>query len=65
MALAMKSKVVATPRATRPAARMPVVRASAVAGEVPDMNKRNIMNLILAGGVGLPALGMYVPYSSY
>ncbi|KAI8467602.1 MAG: cytochrome b6-f complex iron-sulfur subunit, chloroplastic [Monoraphidium minutum] len=59
MALALRQN--AALRAGRPAvaSRRPVmVRAAAVAGEVPDMNKRNIMNLILLGGVGAPATGM-------
>jgi hypothetical protein len=30
--------------------------ASAAAGEVPDMNKRNLMNLLLLGAIGLPGL---------
>lgn len=29
------------------------------------MNKRNIMNLILLGGIGLPATGLAVPYALF
>lgn len=50
-------------RASRPVrARAPVVRAAAVPAEVPDMNKRNIMNLILLGGISLPVAGLAGPY---
>ncbi|KAJ9510406.1 hypothetical protein QJQ45_015876 [Haematococcus lacustris] len=42
-----------------------VVRAATVAGDVPDMEKRNVMNLILASGVGLPVAGMAVPFLSF
>lgn len=55
-------------RAQRPAvaSRRPVmVRAAAVASEVPDMNKRNIMNLILLGGVAVPATGMLGAYALF
>ncbi|GBF93340.1 hypothetical protein Rsub_06378 [Raphidocelis subcapitata] len=54
MAFALSNKL-SLRQAARPApaARRPVavVRAAAAAGEVPDMNKRNIMNLILLGGL--------------
>jgi len=41
------------------AARVNVVtRANAAAGEVPDMGKRNVMNLLLVGAVGLPATSL-------
>ena len=43
----------------RAPARAAVARpcvASAAAGEVPDMNKRNLMNLLLLGAIGLPGL---------
>ena len=29
--------------------------AAAVSGDVPDMGKRNVMNLLLVGAIGLPA----------
>ena len=41
----------AAPRAPIQRAARLVTRAGAVAGEVPDMEKRNIMNLLLAGAV--------------
>ncbi|KXZ51158.1 hypothetical protein GPECTOR_13g645 [Gonium pectorale] len=44
---------------------MPVVRAAAVSSEVPDMNKRNIMNLILAGGAGLPITSLALGYAAF
>lgn len=30
-----------------------------------DMNKRNIMNLILLGGIGLPVAGLAGPYALF
>lgn len=39
------------PRAPIQRAARLVTRAGAVVGEVPDMEKRNIMNLLLAGAV--------------
>jgi cytochrome b6-f complex iron-sulfur subunit len=67
MALALGNKLSLRQAACRPSvARRPVmVRAAAVAGEVPDMNKRNIMNLILLGGVGAPASGMLGAYALF
>lgn len=47
--------------ATRKVTSMNVLSGFA-AGEVPTMQKRNIMNLILAGGLALPTLGMLGPY---
>jgi cytochrome b6-f complex iron-sulfur subunit len=45
---------------------MPVVRAAAIsADKVPDMEKRNIMNIILAGGIGLPTLGLAGPFALF
>ncbi|KAF5837220.1 rieske iron-sulfur protein of cytochrome B6/F complex [Dunaliella salina] len=43
------------------------VRAAGAASaeEVPDMNKRNIMNLVLAGGVGLPAVSLAGPFAYF
>lgn len=67
MALALGNKV-SLRAAGRPAvARRPVaVRAAAGAvSEVPDMNKRNVMNLILLGGVGAPASGMLGAYALF
>ena len=34
------------------------VVAAAVSGEVPDMGKRNVMNLLLVGAIGLPATSL-------
>jgi cytochrome b6-f complex iron-sulfur subunit len=48
--------------------RTPSVRdmtASAVAGEVPDMDKRNTMNLILVGSAALPVAGLGLPYAAF
>jgi len=66
MALSMKQTRVQATRATQATrARKPVmVRASAAtAGEVPSPEKRTTMNLLLAGGVGLPVLGLAGPVS--
>jgi cytochrome b6-f complex iron-sulfur subunit len=68
MAFAVGNKLSLRAPAARPSvARRPVVavRAAAVAGEVPDMNKRNIMNLILLGGVAVPATGMLGAYALF
>nr|1Q90_R Chain R, Cytochrome B6-F complex iron-sulfur subunit [Chlamydomonas reinhardtii] len=37
----------------------------AASSEVPDMNKRNIMNLILAGGAGLPITTLALGYGAF
>ncbi|WIA43922.1 hypothetical protein OEZ86_010326 [Tetradesmus obliquus] len=42
--------------------RVVAPRAAAAAAEVPDMNKRNIMNLLLLGGISLPVAGLGGPY---
>jgi hypothetical protein len=63
MAFTMKQSArVQQARAAAPA-RKPVlvVRASAAAGEVPSPEKRGTMNLILAGGIGLPVAGLAGP----
>jgi hypothetical protein len=53
-------------RSTRASRVAPVVRAAAVSSsEVPDMDKRNVMNLILAGGVALPASAMAVGVAAF
>lgn len=42
------------------------VQASAIAAEdVPDMNKRVVMNLLLAGAIGAPVALMAVPYIGF
>ncbi|XP_015881165.3 cytochrome b6-f complex iron-sulfur subunit, chloroplastic [Ziziphus jujuba] len=33
--------------------------------KVPDMGKRQLMNLILLGTISLPSAGMVVPYASF
>jgi len=38
---------------------------NAVAGEVPDMEKRNTLNLILLGTAGLPIAGLAIPYVAF
>jgi len=38
-------------------------RMAAAAGEVPDMNKRNVLNLMLLGAVGLPGTAMLGGYA--
>lgn len=68
MALAMRStSSVAGPRlASRVSRRtVPVVRAASASAEVPDMNKRNTMNLILLGGISLPVGALAVPYALF
>ena len=53
-------------QSARPAARRAVVvRAAAAAGEVPDMAKRNAMNLLLLGGISLPVAGLAGPYGEF
>lgn len=42
-----------------------ITRASAIAGEVPDRNKRNIMNLLLLGAVGAPAVALAGPFAYF
>jgi hypothetical protein len=69
MALAASSRVSA-PRTARVVVRQgrtlrPVIRASAVAGEVPSMDKRNTMNLILLGGIGLNVAALGIPYAVF
>merc|ERR1712187_130563 len=41
------------------------VATRAVAGEVPDMDKRNTMNLILVGAAALPVGGLALPYAAF
>lgn len=42
-----------------------VVRAASATSEVPDMNKRNIMNLVLLGGISLPVGSLALPYALF
>eukprot|EP01025_Chloroclados_australasicus_P028745 TRINITY_DN28483_c0_g1_i2.p1 TRINITY_DN28483_c0_g1~~TRINITY_DN28483_c0_g1_i2.p1 ORF type:complete len:315 (-),score=27.68 TRINITY_DN28483_c0_g1_i2:275-1219(-) len=57
----------ALPTRRAPAPRFSVVRnaSGAAAEDVPDMNKRNIMNLLLLGAAGLPIGTMAVPYLAF
>ncbi|GFR45025.1 hypothetical protein Agub_g6336, partial [Astrephomene gubernaculifera] len=52
-------------QATRRSRTMPVVRAAAIASEVPDMNKRNLMNLLLAGAASLPVTTLALGYGAF
>ncbi|KAG1678308.1 hypothetical protein FOA52_013929 [Chlamydomonas sp. UWO 241] len=69
MALAMRRAAAPVSRANGsrpvPAARTSVIRAASASSEVPDMEKRNIMNLLLAGGVALPVGGLAVPFALF
>jgi len=69
---ALSSKVAAAPAfkatAARPSARRAPVAVRAAAGApsmVPDKDKRNIMNLLLLGAVGAPAVGLAGPYALF
>ena len=44
--------------APAPKAVARTVKAAAASGEVPDMGKRNVMNLLLVGAIGLPATSL-------
>ncbi|PSC75469.1 Rieske iron-sulfur subunit of the cytochrome b6f chloroplast precursor [Micractinium conductrix] len=56
----------ARPHGSRAARRAPLaVRAAAVAGEVPSPEKRTIMNLLLLGAVGAPAVGLAGPFALF
>jgi cytochrome b6-f complex iron-sulfur subunit len=44
---------------------MSQMATNAIAGEVPDMDKRNTMNLILVGGAALPVGGLALPYALF
>ena len=61
MAFTMKQSARVQARAAAPARKPVLVRASAAAGEVPSPEKRGTMNLILAGGIGLPVAGLAGP----
>lgn len=41
---------------------MKIMAAAAATGRVPDIEKRNLMNLLLLGALGLPTLGALGPY---
>ena len=63
MAAQLRLPSVASPRL--PAQRRNVRAAAAVSGEVPDMNKRNIVNLLLLGAASLPIGGLALPYAVF
>lgn len=67
MALASRVSASAPVRApaTRASRKAVVVRAASAAAEAPDMNKRNTMNLILAGGIALPVGTIGYPYLAF
>jgi len=50
--------------APKAAARLNTVASGAV-GEVPDMGKRNVMNLLLVGAIGLPATSLVGGYAYF
>eukprot|EP00199_Chlamydomonas_sp_CCMP681_P006018 CAMPEP_0119101368 /NCGR_PEP_ID=MMETSP1180-20130426/442_1 /TAXON_ID=3052 ORGANISM="Chlamydomonas cf sp, Strain CCMP681" /NCGR_SAMPLE_ID=MMETSP1180 /ASSEMBLY_ACC=CAM_ASM_000741 /LENGTH=208 /DNA_ID=CAMNT_0007085483 /DNA_START=28 /DNA_END=654 /DNA_ORIENTATION=+ len=69
MALALGSRKAAAParatRATRASRVAPIVRASAISADVPDLNRRGAMNWVLAAGLGLPIGAMAVPFLGF
>ncbi len=65
MAMLGSRRAAAQAKASAPSRRRLVVRAAAVSSEVPDMDKRNIMNLILAGGIALPAGSLALGYGAF
>lgn len=52
-------------RMLRGRAALQVVAAAAASERVPDMNKRNLMNLLLLGAIGLPTVGLLGPYAYF
>lgn len=63
---AFKAPAQSVSRARPARALRPVIKAAAVsASEAPDMDKRNIMNLLLLGGIGLPVAGLAGPYAVF
>eukprot|EP00235_Prasinoderma_singulare_P009280 CAMPEP_0119160354 /NCGR_PEP_ID=MMETSP1315-20130426/319_1 /TAXON_ID=676789 /ORGANISM="Prasinoderma singularis, Strain RCC927" /LENGTH=211 /DNA_ID=CAMNT_0007153007 /DNA_START=28 /DNA_END=663 /DNA_ORIENTATION=- len=61
---AVTSRVVASPAQAAKPARAPAAMAAASA-EVPDRQKRNLMNLALASAVSLPVTGLLVPFVEF
>merc|ERR1719265_1690453 len=45
--------------------RASVITARAIVGEVPDMDKRNTMNLLLVGAASLPVGALALPYALF
>lgn len=64
MATVAKANFCSAPRAVRPRAVV-AARAAVTGGEAPDMDKRNVMNLLLAGATALPVAGLAVPFISF
>lgn len=64
MATVAKAPFCTATRAVRPV-RAVVARAAVTGGEAPDMEKRNIMNLLLAGATALPVAGLAGPFVSF
>jgi len=60
----LKAKASKAPRAVAPKASK-VVSMAAAAEDVPDMNKRNIMNLALVGALGLPGTCLVGGYAFF
>ncbi|CAM6077190.1 unnamed protein product [Sphagnum tenellum] len=60
----MTEKLTATDAATAAAAAAAatVCQAAVAADRVPDMGKRNLMNLLLLGAISLPSAGLIGPY---
>lgn len=56
------AKPASAPRAAR---RSVAVRAAGAPAMVPDMNKRNLMNLALVGAAALPVGGLALGYASF
>lgn len=48
-----------------PCSQQLALRRLSLTAQVPDMGKRNAMNLILLGGISLPAGAMLVPYALF
>merc|ERR1719235_21968 len=53
-----------SPRPSKKALRF-LSRATAVVGDVPSMDKRNTMNLLLVGAASLPIGALAVPYALF
>eukprot|EP00898_Chlorokybus_atmophyticus_P005783 jgi/Chlat1/6205/Chrsp44S05801 len=62
---ALKSKAPRPVSAAKPARKVTSMNALGgigAPGDIPDMNKRNVMNLLMWGAIGLPATGMLGGY---
>eukprot|EP00879_Flechtneria_rotunda_P007776 GHRR01008149.1.p1 GENE.GHRR01008149.1~~GHRR01008149.1.p1 ORF type:complete len:206 (-),score=31.44 GHRR01008149.1:1390-2007(-) len=67
MALAIGKKAFQPASLQQATSRRPSLRPlnAAAVSEVPDINKRNIMNLLLLGGAALPVAGLAGPYALF